>query len=103
MFRVPFVSLLVLALFVPVASAEEKNLADELRKLDGNVFTPGSDEAKAAATTLSRDVRARMQAANRRSTEEWKQIKTKEDWEKFREAKLKLLRDSLGQWPESPR
>ena len=98
MIRKCFATLFALALVVPIASAEEKNLADELRALDANVFKPGSDEAKAAATTLSRDVRARMIEANRRSTEEWKAIKTKDDWEKFRTAKLKALRDSLGYW-----
>ncbi len=102
MFRTRFTALLALALIVPTVSAEEKKLADLLRDLDANVFNPGSDEAKAAATTLSRNVRARMLKANRRSTEEWKAIKTKDDWEKFRDTKLKALRDSLGQWPEPP-
>ena len=52
---------------------------------------------------LSRDVHARLLDANRRSVEEWKAIRTKDDWEKFRDAKLKALQASLGQWPEPPR
>src|SRR5262249_52887943 len=102
MFRTRLASLLALALLAPAAPGEEKDLADTLRALDGNVFKAGSDEAKARATPLSRAVGAGMQEANRRSTAEWKAIKTKDDWEKFRDAKLKALRESLGQWPEPP-
>jgi cephalosporin-C deacetylase-like acetyl esterase len=98
-----FAALVGVVLASAPAHADEKKLADILRDLDANVFKPGSDEAKAASTMLSRDVRARLQAANRRSTEEWRQIKTKDDWEKFRDAKLKALRESLGLWPEPPK
>ena len=103
MFRTLFLAFVAFSLSASAASADEKSLADILRGLDTNVFKPGGDEAKAAATMLSRDVRARLQAANRRSTEEWKAINTKDDWEKFRDAKLKALRESLGRWPEPPK
>jgi dienelactone hydrolase len=93
MFRV--VSACAIALCISTAAADEKKLADALKTVDTNFFKPGSDEAKAAATTLSRDAKARLLDANRRSTEEWKQIKTKADWEKFRDAKLKALAEGI--------
>lgn len=43
------------------------------------------------------DLRQRSKEGNARSTAEWEKIKSREEWEAFRRAKIKLLRDSLGQ------
>jgi cephalosporin-C deacetylase-like acetyl esterase len=98
-----FAALIVMGSIVAPAAAEEKSLADLLRELDPNVFKPGGDEAKSAATMLSRDIRARLAVANRHSTEEWRQIKTSDDWVRFRDAKLNDLRASLGLLLEPPK
>ena len=103
MFRSHLVLLLSFSFAVPIAAADDNTLVDALRSLDANVYESGSAEARSAATTLSRDARARLLDANQRSTEEWQAIKTKDDWEKFRSAKIEALRASLGQWPEPPR
>ena len=45
---------------------------------------------------LARDVRSRVQAANLRENREWDGVKTRDDWEKFRQPRLRALRESLG-------
>jgi dienelactone hydrolase len=45
---------------------------------------------------VSEDLRARRDAANRRSTAEWEAITSCEAWEKFRREKMTRLRKSLG-------
>ena len=45
---------------------------------------------------LARDVRSRVQAASLRESREWDAVKTRDDWEKFRQPRLRALRESLG-------
>jgi dienelactone hydrolase len=51
---------------------------------------------------LGRALREQIRAANHRSSSEWARIASREDWERFREERLKLLRESLGTFPECP-
>src|SRR5947199_8041914 len=71
---------------------QEADLAAKLRGLEPDVAV--SDAA---------DVRARLQAANRRETAAWRALKTREDWERYRDARLKALRESLGEFPPPPK
>ena len=55
---------------------------------------------------LARDVRSRVQAASSRENREWDGVKTRDDWERFREPRLRALRESLGlpsANPDAPR
>ena len=45
---------------------------------------------------LARDVRSRVQAASLRENREWDGVKTRDDWERFRQPRLRALRESLG-------
>ena len=45
---------------------------------------------------LARDVRSRVQAASLRENGDWDAVKTRDDWEKFRQPRLGALRESLG-------
>jgi dienelactone hydrolase len=45
---------------------------------------------------LARDVRSRVQAASLRENREWDGVKTRDDWERFREPRMRGLRESLG-------
>src|SRR5262245_25414945 len=81
--------------------AEEKDLATLLRE-----WTPPKlDEAerKALAEMLSRDARSRIQEANKRESEAWKAIKTRDDWERYSRPKIDALRRSLGTFPTPPK
>jgi dienelactone hydrolase len=75
-----------------------QDLADELRKLDARVLPADAENAR----RLGRDVRARLQEANDRESAAWRAIKTREDWERYRDGKIKALRASLGTLPEPP-
>src|SRR5687767_13424874 len=48
---------------------------------------------------LYEDGRARIRAANERESKAWAEIKTREDWERYRDIRLNALRASLGAWP----
>jgi dienelactone hydrolase len=87
---------LLLLLFLPCgtsARADEsalKDLAERVGKLDSRVFTDPED-AKRAGQMIVRDQCARRDEINRRSTEAWKQIHTREEWEAFRDGRIKAL------------
>ncbi len=54
-------------------------------------------ERQAAERMVADDVQRRLRAANERSSQEWKNMTNREEWDRFRTAKITALRDSLGQ------
>jgi dienelactone hydrolase len=70
-------------------------LAQEIRELDPKVGAPQRN--------LHDEARALVREVNRRETEAWRKIATKEDWERYRDAKLAALRASLGAPAEPPK
>jgi hypothetical protein len=52
---------------------------------------------------ISRDASARIKLANRRESEAWGKIATKADWERFRDFRIRALRESLGADEPAPR
>lgn len=90
------------ALLATVAScpsgADEKPLAPALDAGAIQVFAP--DKRDAARTSLSRDLRNRLQVANDASSAAWRQIDSREAWNAHRAACLANLRKSLGRWPD---
>jgi dienelactone hydrolase len=76
-------------------------LVAQLAKLDAPVLSAG-DERTAAAAMLARDVRTRRDAANRRETQAWRGIATRDDWVRYRDERLRALRESLGEFPAAP-
>jgi dienelactone hydrolase len=89
--RLLLLSLLVCGSSVRADEAAVKDLAERICKLDPRVFTDAED-AKGAAEMIVRDQRARRDEVNRRSTEAWQQIRTREQWEAFRDGPIKALR-----------
>jgi cephalosporin-C deacetylase-like acetyl esterase len=83
--------------------ATKDGLAAALRRLDGRVLTAGPAQATQLRQMLGDDVRARLRAANRRETEAWQKVKSRADWERFRDVRLQALRRSLGQFPPVPK
>ncbi len=71
----------------------------ELPKLAGDVLAKDAPERKYRVTALQQE----REAVNRRDREEWEKITTREAWEKYRDAKVALLRQSLGRFPEVPK
>jgi dienelactone hydrolase len=61
----------------------------------GRVFTDDADRRR-LAEMWSADVRRRRGAANERETAAWKQIRSREGWEIYRDQRVLALRRSLG-------
>lgn len=78
-------------------------LAGQLRDLDGRVIVLGTVRQPPLASMLARDVESRLRAANRADRRAWDEVKTRADWEKFRDRRLQALRLSLGDFPAVPR
>jgi dienelactone hydrolase len=91
---------LVLGANLPVNAADDK-LVKELQSLDSQVVPAA--EREAFGNQVREQLRQAMREANQRSTDEWRQIKTRDDWEGFRTQKLTALKKSLGSWPEPPK
>src|SRR5687768_12842908 len=102
MSRVAWCVFLVAAPPSPVAEPE-KGLAARLAALDEKDVAAGGEHAKLFPQMLARDARAQRDAANRRESEAWRAVKDRAGWERFRDARLKALRASLGAFPEAPR
>ncbi len=85
------------------APAAEPALAEQLTQLDGHVVPADSEKGKQLSSMLADDIRARLRAANQHESRLWHAIKTRADWERYRDPRLQALRDSLGQWPAPPK
>src|SRR6516162_996284 len=62
------------------------------------VFAPGAPERKLRLAALT----AKREEVNRKDRTAWAKITTRDEWEKYRDARLGLLRLSLGRFPEPP-
>ena len=79
------------------------DVAAALRALDPNAIPAELTKEKKPGEMLWRHERRRIQEANQRETAGWRAVKTRADWEKYRDARLVKLRESLGQYPEGPK
>jgi cephalosporin-C deacetylase-like acetyl esterase len=78
------------------------DVARQLRGMDPGVIVAKGDEARKLSRMLSQDMRLRLRAANQREGAAWDKIKTRADWEKYRDVRLQALRSSLGISPSVP-
>jgi cephalosporin-C deacetylase-like acetyl esterase len=84
------------------AARAAEDLAERLRAVDSRVFPAGSEQARSLPGMLGQDVRARLRAADARESKAWRALKGREDWEKYRDVRLRALRESLGTFPPVP-
>ena len=90
-----------LSLSVCHTNADEKSLAEKIRKLDPAVIKKTKlDERR---RMLSNDIRARRRKVNVADVQAWRKIKTVKQWEAFRDKRLKALEKSLGTFPKPPK
>lgn len=75
--------------------ADEPSAA--LSRVDGRVYPADSDRTRELTSMLSRDLRARTQAANLRESRAWQELRSRADWERFRDPRLAALQASLGE------
>jgi dienelactone hydrolase len=72
--------------------------AAQIEKLDAEVLKDRPRQE--LSQMVERHARERIEAANRRSSQEWGRITGREEWEAFRNKRLEALRASLGSFPE---
>jgi cephalosporin-C deacetylase-like acetyl esterase len=84
------------------ATVQNDDLAKKVRDLDVRILTADKDQAKVAANMVYSDVRARIKAANKRETMNWRNLKDRAAWEKYRDERIEALRKSLGEIPQPP-
>ncbi len=80
-------------------TSETSQLADALRRLPADVLPP---ETRAAARMIPDNLDERLHRANRRSSAAWNAVGSRQEWERFRDEKLRLLCRAIGPQAESP-
>jgi len=90
-------------LAVGVARAAGDDLVAQLRDLNATVIPADSEQGKRLPRMLARSVQARLREANQRESRLWQQIRTRADWEQYRDPRIQALRASLGTFPPPPR
>jgi hypothetical protein len=89
-----FLSILVGLL--PVLPAPAQETAD-LAKVAPQVL--GKEPQAEARGMIDRDIQRRTAEFNAGHRAEWYKVKTREQWEKYRDERIERLRRSLGEWP----
>lgn len=87
---------LLLAVLVP--SLAGADFAD----VNPNVFPADDPRSKELPRMMQNDVKRRMQEANLRESKAFAAVQTKEQWEAYRDVRIKALRESLGTFPPVP-
>lgn len=86
--------------FLPLFAEGQADLPAQLAKLDGAAFSPDAAKEKQLGGMVERDIRGRVHAALQREANAFAQIKSRADWERFRDPRIEALRKSLGTLPE---
>ena len=81
----------------------DRDLAKQLRALDARVIVLGDVRRPPLASMLADDAETKLRVANRADRLAWADVKTRADWERFRDARLTALRKSLGALPPIPK
>jgi cephalosporin-C deacetylase-like acetyl esterase len=99
----PLFVVVALASTTHARAADATSLANALRGLDARVIPADSDRGRALSRMVADDVRRRMREANERENAAWRRVATREDWEAFRDTRIKALRESVGPFPPVPK
>ncbi|HSQ54406.1 MAG TPA: hypothetical protein VLM40_01575, partial [Gemmata sp.] len=79
------------------------SLAADFKDIDPNVFPKGDPRAKDLPKMMWKDAQRRMREACLRESKAFAAVKTKDQWEKYRDIRIQKLKDSLGAWLEPPK
>src|SRR5262245_11821591 len=71
------------------------DLADQIRALDPNILPEKCPWGK-PSEMLAKDIRARIDAANKRESDKWRALRSKDDWEDYSFRPTNALGDSKG-------
>jgi dienelactone hydrolase len=81
----------------PCLGFQQRSISDRLSALNTNVLTEAARQEH--TQNLSKQVQRRVEAANRRSSEDWQKMSSRAQWEQFAKEKVQLLEASLGTFP----
>ena len=104
--RNPVVHLLIILVFFQIYAQHSRaqgteQLAAQIEKLDTGILQDKPREQ--LSQMLEKHVQEGLASANRRSSQEWRQVSGREQWEAFKRKRLEALRASLGQFPDIPK
>src|SRR5262245_44485535 len=91
-------SWIVVALLIASVPVRADDLADQIRALDPTVLPEKSPWGK-SSEMLAKDIRARLDAANKRESEKWHALRSKDDWENYSLDMTIALGKALGAAP----
>ena len=101
------IGLAVLAEFGVCAEPTRREaLAALLREMDPRAATLTSVESAAEPDALCRtlddDIRERIRSVNEQDVRRWRELRSAEDWRRFKTPRIEAPRRSLGDFPEPP-
>jgi cephalosporin-C deacetylase-like acetyl esterase len=79
------------------------SVAADFADVNPNVFGPDDPRTKDLPKMMAADARRRMQEANLRESKAFAAVTTKGQWEAYRDARIRKLKESLGAWPDPPK
>jgi dienelactone hydrolase len=85
------------------ASAPVEDLATRLRQVDSRVLSSQALDGLNPGRMLADDARARRDTVNRRESRAWNEVNDRAGWERFRDVRIRALRESLGTFPAPPK
>ena len=74
-------------------------LAKELSVLDSHVWSPAYRRYHGVRSMVARQQRRRIREAVWRERRAWRKVHSRADWERFRDLRVKALRESVGRFP----
>ncbi|MEX0701988.1 MAG: acetylxylan esterase [Planctomycetales bacterium] len=93
-----------LAVLISIPAAARAATINEVRSIAPAVLTGerSDDDRSPQERMLSDDILARHRAANARELALWRNVKSRSDWERFRDERIAALRKSLGEFLDPP-
>lgn len=79
------------------------SVAADFPDANPSVFGPDDARTKDLPKTMGADARKRLQEANLRESKAFAAVGTKEQWEPYRDPRIKALKASLGTWSDAPK
>jgi hypothetical protein len=89
----------VSAMELPYEEGPSQGLAGEIARLDPNVWTPLERRYRRVRSMVDRYLENKAREAVWQERQNWQTVKTREDWERFRDVRIAALRDSVGRFP----
>ena len=86
-----------------VAASALLSVDADFAEVRPTAFPKDDPRTKGFARMMDDDARARMRGANLRESKAFAEVKTKGQWETYRDERLRKLRESLGSFPEAPK